>query len=366
MKKHLLTMALGLFLIGGWAMAQTFTIEGKIDGVNAGKAELQLREGGKMVAKYSTGIAADGTFTLKGKVTEPDMYMLKIGDLRGGISLFLDNSSIKVTAKSDDLPGAIVTGSATHDAYLGFSKMSKAQQEINRPLYMAKSEATKAENKAEVKKLEAQIDALDTEQTKEKMQYLGSIIKTPVAPYLLRQMVYGIEDPSELEKLVNGFDPKLADYKYVKTIKESLAKMKLTAIGQIAPDFTQNDPDGKPVKLSDFRGKYVLVDFWAKWCGPCRAENPAVVAAYQKYKNKNFTVLGVSLDQNKADWLKAIEEDKLTWTHVSDLKYWDNEVAKQYGVSAIPANFLLDKNGRIVGRNLRGDKLQEALAKLVK
>ena len=142
--------------------------------------------------------------------------------------------------------------------------------------------------------------------------------------------------------------------------------MKLTAVGEIAPDFTQNDPDGKPVKLSDFRGKYVLVDFWASWCGPCRAENPNVVAAFNKYKGKNFTILGVSLDRERDPWLKAITDDKLTWTHVSDIKYWDNEVAKMYGVRSIPANFLLDKTGKIVGRNLRGDALEAALAKLVK
>jgi peroxiredoxin len=366
MKKQLFLGAICLFLIGGLAMAQSFTIEGKIDGVKGGKAELQARESGKMITKYSTGIAEDGTFTLKGKVTEPDFYYLKIGDLRGGIGLFLDNSSIKVAAKSDDLPGAEVTGSPTQNDLAGFNKIAKAQSQEMRPIYTAYNEAEKAKNTSEVKRLEKQLDELDAKQTEEKLAYVKTISKSPVAPYVLNSLASSIEDPAQLESLINSFDPNLGEYRYVKLLKESLVKMKLTAIGVMAPDFTQNDPDGKPVKLSDFRGKYLLVDFWASWCGPCRGENPNVVAAYNKFKNKNFTVLGVSLDREKDPWLKAIKDDKLTWTHVSDIKYWDNEVAKMYGIRSIPANLLLDKTGKIVGRNLRGEKLEAALTKLVK
>jgi peroxiredoxin len=138
------------------------------------------------------------------------------------------------------------------------------------------------------------------------------------------------------------------------------------AIGAIAPDFTQNDVNGTPVSLSSFKGKYVLIDFWASWCGPCRAENPTVVKAYNKFKSKNFTIIGVSLDkpEGKADWLAAIKNDGLNWTQVSDLKFWSNEVALQYAVQSIPHNFLLDPTGKIIAKDLRGNDLDKKLTEI--
>ena len=136
--------------------------------------------------------------------------------------------------------------------------------------------------------------------------------------------------------------------------------------GTQAVDFTQNDTANNPVSLSSFKGKYVLVDFWASWCGPCRHENPAVVEAYNKYKEKNFTILSVSLDQNKDKWKQAIKADNLTWTHVSDLKYWQNEVAQLYHIQSIPANMLIDPSGKIIARDLRGAALYEMLGKMLK
>lgn len=141
-------------------------------------------------------------------------------------------------------------------------------------------------------------------------------------------------------------------------------KEKALAIGQLAPEIALPNPDGQVVKLSSLRGKYVLVDFWAKWCGPCRRENPNVVAAYNKYKDKGFTVYGVSLDRNKADWVQAIAEDGLTWTHVSDLKYFQSEAAATYNISFIPFSLLLDPEGRIVAKNLREGELDKKLGEI--
>jgi thiol-disulfide isomerase/thioredoxin len=136
--------------------------------------------------------------------------------------------------------------------------------------------------------------------------------------------------------------------------------------GAVAPDFTQNTTEGKPMNLSDLRGKVLLVDFWASWCGPCRKENPHVVKLYEQYKDKGFDVLGVSLDNNKDAWIKAIEKDGLPWHHISDLKGWQNEAAQLYSVSSIPHTILLDRAGRILARNLRGPALDEALKEIFK
>lgn len=147
--------------------------------------------------------------------------------------------------------------------------------------------------------------------------------------------------------------------------KEEERKKNFLAVGNIAPDFTQNKIDGKPMKLSDLRGKVVLLDFWASWCGPCRRENPNVVTNYNKYKDKGFTVMSVSLDKDKNAWLAAIEKDGLTWeNHVSDLKQWGNEVAKQYQVSGIPFTILIDKEGKIIATNVRGDDLRNYLEQI--
>lgn len=172
--------------------------------------------------------------------------------------------------------------------------------------------------------------------------------------------------PDEFERLFTSLDKSLQSSKYGQSVSQYIKSLKLSGIGVVAEDFAQNDVDGKPVKLSSFRGKYVLVDFWASWCGPCRQENPNVVKAFNKYKDKNFTILSVSLDEDKNRWVRAISQDGLAWTHVSDLQGWNNGVAVQYGIRSIPSNFLVDPQGRIVARNLRGGALDAKLNEILK
>ncbi|MDB5262828.1 MAG: alkyl hydroperoxide reductase, partial [Adhaeribacter sp.] len=189
--------------------------------------------------------------------------------------------------------------------------------------------------------------------------------KSVVSAFATLSLINPDEEFAFADSMATTFNQTLPDSKYTKALTTKLSGLRNLALGQPAPDISLPTPDGKSVALSSLRGKYVLIDFWASWCGPCRQENPNVVRMYNLYKDKGFEIFGVSLDESKDKWLKAIAMDKLTWPHVSDLKGWESSAAKLYNIQAIPQTLLLDKEGNIIAKNLRGPSLEEKLASLM-
>jgi peroxiredoxin len=213
--------------------------------------------------------------------------------------------------------------------------------------------------------IEKQLKASGLEMTNMAKEYVKKNPASYFTPMLLASLSADME-PGEIEADLNLLDTNVAKVPVVKELKDRLQAAKIVAIGQKAPDFILNDVNGNPVSLSSKIGsKLLLVDFWAAWCNPCRMENPNVVKVYNEFHKKGFDVFGVSLDRSKEDWVKAIADDKLTWTHVSDLQYWNSAAAKLYAVNSIPANFLLDENGVIIAKNLREGELYNKVKEIL-
>ena len=327
MKRLAVTALVALTLVSCQETPKGYVINGEVAGMPEGKIYLKSFRN-KMFFDVDTAEVKDGKFTFKGEVDQPLLFGLATENMDYPVQLFVENTTMDVKIGDD---GETITVQ-------------------NSPV-----NAVFQENADKVFEDGYDIDSL--------------IAKYPDSPaaafYLYRYFTYQLP-LDDLKATRARISPALADCPYVKDLDGIIKQLENVQIGKTAPEFSLPDTAGVSVSLSDFRGKYVLLDFWASWCPPCRRENPNVVKAFNEYKDKNFAIIGISLDKDKSKWLKAIADDNLTWTHLSDLKYWASEIPTLYGVRGIPANVLLGPDGVIIAKNITGEDLHQKLKEVIK
>jgi peroxiredoxin len=349
-----------------------FTIYGKVKNNDPDKVFIQYQTIDGL--KIDSTTIVNGDFEFSGSINGPTFASIwftysksasfSTDSKRQYTNIFLDSGVINITKEDKSTK---VEGSIANDLYTAFIIKLKPILAKSDSLYRIQRKYLETGDSLGLRQIETEVSEVEKELRGANRSEFLRDPSSPIAVYLLNIYTYvGWEtDAEDFDTLFSKLPEKSRGTLAGRELEAKLNTFLRTRIGAIATDFIQKDTAGKSVSLSSYRGKFLLIDFWASWCGPCRKENPNYVSAYLKYKRKGFEILGVSLDENRKLWIKAINDDKLTWTHVSDLNSWQNAVAQLYGIRAVPRNFLLDRSGKIIAKDLRGPDLELFLDKVM-
>ncbi len=368
MKKLLWLPFAVLLVLFSCSSEPSFKVRFRIEGENVDGQRVRIAMLDDNVPRFVDSTVVKGNeFVLRGKVQFPDFYLVYIGN-NGPVELFLENSRITVDCSIDSLSQAEVRGSASHDLFTSFFEGMEPYMERIQAARASLSEATVPLTDSQRDSVYAGIDNINKDLRKSMLDFFRTHNNSVVSPFLLNHTLLRELPLNELKPIVDQFAPEIKDSRHTLRVREYLDMKMRTVVGAQFTDFAMSDTTGNPVKLSDYvgKGKYVLMDVWAAWCAPCRAANPTLVALYNKYRSRNFEIVGVSLDRERAAWLKGIRDDKLTWPQMSDVKFWQSEVVELYDINTIPFAILFDPEGKVLYYPISASELEKVLADLLK
>lgn len=352
--------AMALLAVACQQKEEQFNITLTLDGAQDQVLVLGKTENRNFIG-LDTAKLVNGTYQFSGKVDYPQFLAVAIEGQRPMLRLYGENSEIAIKGHIDSLAKADVLGSAAHSLFISYQDLMEPYKEQEQKLYADYRKAAEAKDQETIDKLTADYDQLSKEKETKTSEFISANSQSPVAVDLVKQNFF-MSEFADLNEQFNKLDTALSIIPAYQEIQDRLAILEKVQVGKEAPDFTLTSIDGEEVSLKSLRGNYLLVDFWASWCGPCRHENPNVKAAYEKFNKKGFEVLSVSVDRDQNAWRKAVDEDGMTWTQLHDSK----EVShKLYGVMGIPHTILLDKEGIIIAKNIRGKEIHEKLEEVL-
>jgi peroxiredoxin len=379
MKKLLvLIIALSVLISCNKAGENEFVVTGTIKGIADGKSViLEVQDETGQLKPIDTVKLEKGKFTFKGNAKEPDMHLISIETVQGKIPFILENGDIEMIINKDSINITKVTGTYNNEELNSYkdkgAAIQKKMMKFQKDNTAIMQEAQQKQDTVAMNKLRKEYSKFQEEFATQSENYVNTHPKAFISALIIEGMFNQMTpDIAKITKYYNGLDKSVKDTKHGKKIKKNLdalskpvATVAPIEIGTIAPDFSAPNPDGKVVSLKESKGKVTIIDFWASWCKPCRQENPNMVALYKEFHPKGLNIVSISLDEKAEEWKKAIANDKLTWTNISNLKDFEDPIAVQYAIKLIPSTIIIDASGKVIAKDLRGAELKAKIASLL-